>query len=125
MDHEMALAIGSGGQLPLRRPNCSEFPVVEGSQVPYLYYCDPLEAKDPLGNVVEPTTYVDIRDQLEEKAEMLACHVSQRQWLLDHHGIDEYLNAMPATPDAASRSALRPPRPSSSTAAIPILKTTF
>ncbi|MHB8900600.1 MAG: PIG-L deacetylase family protein, partial [Thermoguttaceae bacterium] len=58
------------------------------------YYCDPLEAKDPLGNVIQPTTYVDITEYVAKKAEMLACHDSQRQWLLDHHGIDEYLNAM-------------------------------
>lgn len=94
MDHEMASLLARAASFLYGAPNCSEFPVVEGSRVPYLYYCDPLDAKDPLGNVVEPTTYVDIRDQLEEKAEMLACHVSQRQWLLDHHGIDEYLNAM-------------------------------
>jgi hypothetical protein len=25
---------------------------------------------------------------------MLACHASQRQWLLKHHGMDEYLEAM-------------------------------
>ena len=25
---------------------------------------------------------------------MLACHASQRQWLLSHHGVDEYLDSM-------------------------------
>jgi hypothetical protein len=25
---------------------------------------------------------------------MLACHASQRDWLLKHHGIDHYLEAM-------------------------------
>jgi len=47
-----------------------------------------------LGRRVQPTTYVDITAQLDRKAEMLACHASQRQWLLAHHGMDEYLEAM-------------------------------
>ena len=68
--------------------------VKEGAGVPYLYYCDPVEAVDPLGRPVEPTTFVDISEQLEKKTEMLACHASQRQWLLAHHGVDEYLDSM-------------------------------
>jgi LmbE family N-acetylglucosaminyl deacetylase len=68
--------------------------VLEGSRVPYLYYCDPVEAVDPLGRPVEPTTTIDISAQLQKKTEMLACHASQRQWLLSHHGVDEYLDSM-------------------------------
>src|SRR5436309_2535741 len=34
------------------------------------------------------------RWQIEKKAEMLACHASQRDWLRAHHGMDEYLEAM-------------------------------
>jgi hypothetical protein len=25
---------------------------------------------------------------------MLACHASQRNWLLKHHGVDHYINSM-------------------------------
>jgi hypothetical protein len=28
------------------------------------------------------------------KARMLACHASQREWLLKQHGMDEYIEAM-------------------------------
>jgi len=94
MDHEMASLLGRAASFLYGAPNCSAFPLREGSQIPHLYYCDPVEAKDPLGNAIEPTTIVDISGQLDKKADMLACHASQRQWLLDHHGIDEYLNAM-------------------------------
>src|SRR5438067_843198 len=31
---------------------------------------------------------------IETKAEMLACHASQRNWLLKHHGMDQYLQTM-------------------------------
>ena len=120
------LALGRAASFLYGAPNCSRFPLLEGSQIPHLYYCDPLEAKDPLGNLIQPTTYVDITEQVEKKAEMLACHVSQRQWLLDHHGIDEYVNAMRRHAGDArqgNRSGRRPRR-SSSHSATPIRRTT-
>lgn len=63
-------------------------------QIPHLYYCDPIEGKDPLGREVPPGFCIDISGVLEAKAAMLACHASQRDWLLKHHGIDHYINAM-------------------------------
>ena len=48
-----------------------------------LYYADTGE-----GLNVIPTEYVDITDEMELKAEMLACHKSQIVWLRDHDGID-------------------------------------
>ena len=62
--------------------------------MPHLYYCDPPEALDPLGNLIQPTTWVDISGQLDRKAEMLACHESQRDWLRTYHGNDEYIDSM-------------------------------
>jgi LmbE family N-acetylglucosaminyl deacetylase len=62
--------------------------------IPHLYYCDPIEGKDLLGQAVPPSLLVDISHVIEEKAELLACHASQREWLLKHHGIDQYLQAM-------------------------------
>lgn len=62
--------------------------------VPYLYYCDPMEGKDILGRPVTPAMYVDITGEIEVKEKMLACHASQRNWLLTHHKIDEYILAM-------------------------------
>jgi LmbE family N-acetylglucosaminyl deacetylase len=62
--------------------------------VPYLYYCDPMEGKDILGKPVIPAMYVNISGEIEVKEEMLARHKSQRNWLLTHHKVDEYLLAM-------------------------------
>ena len=62
--------------------------------VPHLIYCDPLEGKDILGNPVQPTFYVDITQEIGIKEKMLACHASQRNWLLAHHKVDEYILAM-------------------------------
>jgi LmbE family N-acetylglucosaminyl deacetylase len=38
--------------------------------------------------------YVDVSSVFEKKTEMLARHRSQREWLLKHHGIDDYLAMM-------------------------------
>jgi LmbE family N-acetylglucosaminyl deacetylase len=62
--------------------------------VPTLYYSDPLEGADIYGNPVEPSFCVDISGEIEMKEKMLACHESQRSWLLSHHKMDEYILSM-------------------------------
>jgi LmbE family N-acetylglucosaminyl deacetylase len=62
--------------------------------VPYLYYCDPMEGKDIFGKAVVPSMYVDISSEIDVKEKMLARHESQRNWLLTHHKVDEYILAM-------------------------------
>jgi LmbE family N-acetylglucosaminyl deacetylase len=94
MDHEMVSLLARAASFVYAAPNASTLPVQPGSKVPHLYYCDPPEGIDPLGNPVQPTTRVDITRQIEKKAEMLACHASQREWLRAHHGTDEYLDSM-------------------------------
>jgi LmbE family N-acetylglucosaminyl deacetylase len=94
VDHEMASLLARSASFVYAIPNASDFPLLAKSRVPYLYYCDPVEGIDPLGNLVTPTTLIDISAQLERKAQMLACHASQREWLRAHHGMDEYLESM-------------------------------
>lgn len=69
----------------------SSFPLFT---IPHLYYLDAMEGKDRLGNAVDPAMIVDISDKIDLKERMLACHESQRGWLRDHHGMDEYIIAM-------------------------------
>ncbi len=94
LDHDQASQLGRAASFLYAAPNVSGLPVKPGSRIPYLYYCDPIEAIDPQGRLVEPTTLIDISNQIDEKSRMLACHASQRDWLLAHHGMDEYLEAM-------------------------------
>ncbi|MGH9340337.1 MAG: PIG-L deacetylase family protein [Acidobacteriota bacterium] len=61
---------------------------------PALYYADPVEGTDNLGERIYPQFYVDITSHLENKRQMLARHASQRDWLRRHHGVDEYLDRM-------------------------------
>jgi LmbE family N-acetylglucosaminyl deacetylase len=62
--------------------------------IPHLYYCDPIEGKDALGQDVQPSFCIDISRVIDAKSDMLAAHVSQRDWLMKHHGMDQYLQAM-------------------------------
>ncbi|MGA2032619.1 MAG: PIG-L deacetylase family protein, partial [Thermoguttaceae bacterium] len=94
MDHEMASLLARAASFAYGAPNISTLPRREGSCVPFLYYCDPLEGTDSQGVVIRPGTWVDISAQLDRKAQMLACHASQRQWLAAHHGVDEYMESM-------------------------------
>ncbi len=74
------------------RRRAGQPPPLEG--IPHLYYCDPIEGKDPLGRPVEPAFRIDVSSVIDTKAAMLAAHASQRDWLLQHHGMDQYLKAM-------------------------------
>jgi LmbE family N-acetylglucosaminyl deacetylase len=94
MDHEVVSNLARAASFGYGAPNVSAFPLKEGSAIPHLYYCDPIEGIDPLGHAVTPTTFIDITRQMKKKEKALACHASQRQWLRAHHGMDEYIEAM-------------------------------
>ncbi|MFO0809282.1 MAG: PIG-L family deacetylase [Gemmataceae bacterium] len=96
LDHEMASKLvraaafaapvplyltGKGGPAPLHH-------------IPHLYYCDPLEGKDVFGRPIPPSVRIDVSSAIDEKTAMLACHASQRNWLLKHHGVDSYIDSM-------------------------------
>lgn len=65
-----------------------------GSGVPYLYYADPIEGKDLLGNTAPVSCVVDVSAVMERKVEALAQHASQREWLRAQHGMDDYIEHM-------------------------------
>lgn len=68
-------------------------PAAATCRIPHLYYVDPIEGIDWFGRSIEPEFVIDISRTFELKQRMLACHASQRGWLLKQHGIDEYLNS--------------------------------
>jgi LmbE family N-acetylglucosaminyl deacetylase len=96
LDHEMTSTVVRAAAFAAPVPN---FLADRGhgrplEHIPHLYYCDPIEGKDSLGRPVSPGLVIDVSCVLDTKAEMLACHASQRDWLLKHHGMDQYLQAM-------------------------------
>lgn len=60
-------------------------------RIPHLYFVDPIGGTDREGRPVPAGFHVDVSAVFELKQAMLACHASQRSWLLKQHGIDEYL----------------------------------
>ena len=54
---------------------------------------------------MEPDCIIDITSTFELKKQMLACHASQRSWLLKQHGIDEYLEGCERWSAARGREA--------------------
>ncbi len=63
------------------------------SRTPHLYFVDPIEGQDRDGQPVPAGFLVDVTRVFATKRAMLACHASQRNWLLRQHGIDEYLDS--------------------------------
>ncbi len=95
LDHEQVHLLARCATFAYPIPNASFLPLVEGSAVPWLYYCDPVDGINPYtGELVRPTVCVDVSHHIDRKIEMLACHASQREWLRSHHGIDEYIETM-------------------------------
>ncbi len=107
VDHEVTSQLVRSAAFGAGIPNCFRdrgHPApLEG--IPHLYYCDPIEGKDPLGRPVEPAFRIDISSVIETKSAMLAAHASQREWLLQHHGMDQYLKAMRDWSSHQGRSA--------------------
>ncbi len=82
-----------------------EVPATPFEPTPYLYYTDPMDGMDILGNRIQPKMWVDIGSTIGLKEEMLCCHASQREWLLRHHGMDEYVMTMKRFAEKRGREA--------------------
>lgn len=97
LDHEETARIVRGAvfaaAIPLYKTRATR-PEPPMSATPALYYADPVEGIDPMGQRIYPQFYVDISSQIDEKRRLLSHHASQREWLREHHGIDEYLIRM-------------------------------
>jgi LmbE family N-acetylglucosaminyl deacetylase len=98
-DHEMTSILVRDACFCVSIPNYATrqwepAPVLE--KIPHLYHVDALEGNDRSGKPQPVDFYVDITSVYPLKRQMMACHESQRNWLLKQHGIDEYLDAQEA-----------------------------
>ena len=59
-----------------------------------IYHAQPHGNRDPLGQEVRPSMFVDLGGVMAEKTAMLACHKSQQQWLDTSQGLNSYLETM-------------------------------
>lgn len=94
MDHEVTARIARSASFGYAVPNTVTGALPRGSCVPHLYYADPVEGIDAYGRPVALSTYVDITSAMATKKKMLIRHASQRDWLMKHHGMDQYVVSM-------------------------------
>ncbi len=102
LDHEMTSTIvraaAFAGPVPNFLPRPGQAPTASAdttlTAIPHLYYCDPIEGKDSLGRPLDAGFRIDISTVIDNKAAMLTAHASQRDWLMKHHGMDQYIEAM-------------------------------
>lgn len=59
-----------------------------------VYHAQPYSHRDPLRRVVQPSMYINVTEVVQRKVEMLAKHVSQKQWLDESQGHDSYLQTL-------------------------------
>jgi LmbE family N-acetylglucosaminyl deacetylase len=96
-DHEATSTLVRNGCFYASVPNYESSQgtsAVRTSSIPYLYYAHPMEGTDNFGCPVVPQMFIDITSVFSLKRNMLACHKSQRDWLRQQHGIDEYVESM-------------------------------
>jgi LmbE family N-acetylglucosaminyl deacetylase len=76
------------------RHYASDPPCGPTAQDVYLYHAQPHLNRDGMRNLVVPELFVDVTGRMETKLAMLGCHESQRQWLDETQGLDDYLDSM-------------------------------
>ncbi len=72
----------------------AENPAAPLEAIPHLYFMDPEGGVDREDRLVVPDVVVNVASTFETKTAMLAQHESQRNWLLKHHRVDDYLAMM-------------------------------
>jgi LmbE family N-acetylglucosaminyl deacetylase len=94
-DHEVTSLLVRDAAFNASCPNYKTHqwdPAAATQKIPALYYVDPIEGIDWYGNPIPPDFIVDVSETFDLKLAMLACHSSQREWLRQQHGLDEYLD---------------------------------
>jgi LmbE family N-acetylglucosaminyl deacetylase len=94
-DHQNAARLAVGAAFIRAMPNCITDPaeaVFEHDVA--LYHAQPHGNRDPLGQTVQPTHFVDVENLLDKKRQLLAAHQSQDEWLDATQRISAYLETM-------------------------------
>ncbi len=94
VDHEMTSRLVRDACFAAPCPNYATRqwePASPLAKIPHLYFVDAIAGQDREGLPVPIDFSIDVSRVFATKRAMLACHASQRNWLLRQHGIDEYL----------------------------------
>jgi LmbE family N-acetylglucosaminyl deacetylase len=106
VDHEITSHLCQTACFGAMAPNFrtgSSRPAKPLRSVPHLYYAEPFGGRDILGQEIHPTLFVDIAETFPRKAQMLACHESQQEFLREQQGIPRLLEMMRAMAERAGR----------------------
>ena len=96
-DHEITSLLVRDACFCAPAPNYwtrAENPAPPLKAIPHLYLMDPAGGVDREANLVRPQFVVNVETVFETKWNMLACHASQRNWLIKQHGMDDYMQTM-------------------------------
>jgi LmbE family N-acetylglucosaminyl deacetylase len=94
-DHEATSQLVRDACFAASIPNYAtpvEYPALRA--IPHLYFMDPIDQRDRSGNLAVPDFTVSVESTFETKRAMLAKHRSQRLWLKQQHGMDDYIRQM-------------------------------
>ncbi len=96
-DHEAVSALVRDACFAAPAPNYrteADHPAHPLEAIPHVYWMDPVGGEDREGRPVAPDFVVNVAETFARKREMLSEHASQREWLRQHHGTDDYLDTM-------------------------------
>lgn len=96
-DHEMTSLVTRAACFGAPAPNfdTGRRPAAANTRrIPHLYYAAPAGGADIFGEPGKYSTFVDVSGVIGLKADMLACHESQRLWLEQQHGMGHYVEEM-------------------------------
>src|SRR5262249_754344 len=94
LDHEMTSKVVRAAAFAAPVPLFDRGELAPLEHIPHLYYGHPIEGKGARGREGGPGFRIDMGRVIDTKAEMLARHASQRNWLIKHHGVDNYIESM-------------------------------
>ena len=96
-DHMNACRLALGGAFVRGMVNYESIPPREPIERDVtIYHAMPHGLSDGLRNPIVPDCFVDVSGVIAVKAEALACHRSQKDWLDRSQGMDSYLETMKA-----------------------------
>ncbi|HEX7900916.1 MAG TPA: PIG-L deacetylase family protein [Planctomycetota bacterium] len=93
-DHEETSRIAREAAFASTIPNWIAGASTPLKAMPAVIYADPIDLTDHFGRRMPARQVVDITASMPLKEKMLACHASQKSWLQDQHGEDDYLRYM-------------------------------
>lgn len=107
-DHEITSLLVRDACFCAPAPNYwtrAENPAAPLKAIPHLYLMDPAGGVDREANLVRPQFVVNVEPVFETKWNLLACHASQRNWLIKQHGMDDYMQTMKSWTEARAELA--------------------